>query len=337
MQSYVDEKYMIHFFESLTASQRFSEEARNREHILDFFKGKTDLYLDKDFSAILNNFDNPIKAVLLPLINELTTGRRGTDVFKNQKEQFKLLGNNNIYNKLKLPFASFWLGNRYRHSIEKLRNNSPYYFLSEKDDMEIWKNISRSETLYVGSETDPESNDILRSWNDIKPFAHPFKDIIISDHFSFQDKTGIEENIIPMISGLSATDNKIENVLIFTEKNRILNNSLEETHDLIKESLKELGLEPNIKIYLSYNTPHGRYTITNNLFIEFGNSMDFFDKEKNLKSKGKLNDSSIRIMPIFEVNRSQLKSVLLWLRDLTATIDDDMCYGNHSNTILDHF
>ena len=326
---------MVHFFESLLRSQRFSKEAKNREQILDFFKGKTDVYLDKDLFTVLNNFDSSIKAVLLPLINELTTGRRGTDIFQNQKGQFKILGNKNIYSKLKFPFASFWLGNRYRHSINKFRNNSPFYFLTEKDDIDIWKNLSRSKTYFIGSGTNPDSNDVLNSWAEIKKFAHPFKDIIISDHFSFQDKTGIEENIIPMITGLLVADNKIENILIFTEKNRILNNSLEDTYDLIQESLKELKLEPNIKIYLSHKTPHGRYTITNNIFIEFGNSMDFFDKDKNLKSKGKLNDSSIRIMPIFDVNRSQLKSILTWLKNLSLTIEDDMCYGANSNTILD--
>lgn len=68
---------------------------------------------------------------------------------------------------------------------------------------------------------------------------------------------------------------------------------------------------------------------------EFGNSIDFFDKERNLKSKGKLNGSLVRIMPIIKVNHSQLKSTLLWLNDLSATIDDDMYYGGKSKTILD--
>ncbi len=334
MRSYIDEKYFVHFFKTLLKSQRFSDEAKQRETILEFFKGKTDIYLDEDFSTVLNNFDISFKASLSPLINTLTTGRNGTNVYQNQKDQFKVLGTKMVIRKLQFPFATFWLGNKYRYSLKIFRDKSPYYFLSDYDDVELWKKMSKSKTYFVGSGTNPNSSDILSSWDEIKKFAHPFKDIIISDHFSFQNKTGIKENIIPMISSLISIENQIENVLIFTENNKILNNSLEDTHRLIKETLKEFGLKPNVKIYLSYKTPHGRYVITNNLFIEFGNSMDFFDKEKNLKSKGKLNDSSIRIMPIFEVNHSQLKSVLSCLKDIsTAT---DMCYGDSYNTIFDH-
>lgn len=54
MQSFLDDKYLLHLFNSILKSDRFSNEADLYKEILSFFKGKTSISLESDVSFPYN-------------------------------------------------------------------------------------------------------------------------------------------------------------------------------------------------------------------------------------------------------------------------------------------
>ena len=334
MQSYIDKKYMVHFFESLMkVSGSFSDEEDKRRDILKFFKGKTDMFLDSDFNAIIDKIDKPYQNVILNLINQLTTGRNGTNIYTKQNNSFRNLKNIDLYSKLKQPFASFWLGNKYNHTTEKYTHKNPYYFLTTEDDLSKWESFSKSKTFYIGPNANKKSFDVLSSWNQLSAFSHPFKDIIISDRYCLMDSTGIKENIIPIISNLSEKTNRIENIIFFVKPDKLFNQSLKQTHELLSANLLEKKISTNIIIYKSNKTPHDRFIITNNLFIKSGDSFDYLNKDHSYKTKG----TTLNISPIFEANKEEVTSLLKTLKEILSGSQPNMHYGNKSKNIIDLF
>lgn len=333
MQSYIDEKYFVHFFESLWNSERFSKESEIREYMLNFLKNKTDVLIDSDFSKVLNQIDPVYKGEVSTIINKFTTGRNGTSINSNQQNKFRDLKNVNIYCKIKQPFVSFWLGLKYKHPIDKYRKINPYYFLTDKDDIEKWRSFSKTKTFYIGSKSDINSNDVLSSWNQLSSFAHPFKDIIISDGYCLKDNVGIKENIIPIIDNLSNKVNKIENIIFFVKPGNLYKYSIQETYNLVRDLLDKIKISSNLIIYQSNKTPHDRYILTNNFFLKSGDSFDYFNTDKTYKTRG----TSLTITPIFNSNKSELNNLINALVNISSNAREDMFYGIKSKNILDFF
>lgn len=330
MKSYVDEKYMIHFFESLIKSERFSDEARLRESILDFFKSNTDLYLDTDFKRILDEFPSSIRQVLTPLLTQLTTGRNGTEIYSNQNKPFYLLKKLQVYYALSKPFASFWVAN-YRKPIDKYREINPYYFLSEEDDLEVWKSFSKSQTFYIGKNNSEVSHGVLKSWEVVKKFAHPMRDIVISDRYCLKDSERIENNLISLICNLCKSKESLENVIFFVKPKELFSESLSKVHHFIKESLERNGVRAHVKIYSSSKTPHDRVILTNNLLMKSGDSFDYFNKNGSYKTNG----TTLTISPVFKANKTEVNEILKVWKDIKDSTSPKNMYGEVSKNMLD--
>ena len=328
-RSYIDEQYFVHFFNALVKSERFSVEEDQRRTMLEYFKSKTDIYIDENFEAILQNFDNSLKSVLTPLLNQLTTGRNGTSVYPSQKNKFRDLKNINLYSKLNYPFASFWLGNKYKYSIEQYCENNPYYFLTKENDMDKWKSLSATKTFYVGPNTKSDNNEVLKSWDQLKQFSHQTNDLIINDRYCLKDATGIEANIIPLIVNLS---NKIQNILIFVEMFKPGDGfNLTETYDGLKTLLLNNNISANLIIYQSHKTHHSRVVLTNNFLLKSDDSFDYFNLDGTYKTKG----SSLKIEPIFKVNRAELGDLIKTCTDIIKKTEPANFIGEKSKNMLD--
>src|SRR5690606_18737697 len=191
--------------------------------------------LESDFETIINNLDKKNVQVVLTLLNKLTTGRNGTTIKTKQINKFRNLKRVDVYSKLKSPFASFWLGNTYNHSIEKYSTLNPYYFLSANNDIYLWKEMSKSKSFYISPNGDNQANDVLNNWSGLKQFSHPLKDIIINDRYCLKDKVGIKLNIISIIENLVTKESQIENIILFTFPNELINNSIKESYEFFKE------------------------------------------------------------------------------------------------------
>ncbi|CAH8282874.1 hypothetical protein EV196_101727 [Mariniflexile fucanivorans] len=332
MQSFVDNKYLLHFFNALLKSDRFSNEAEIREEILSFFKSKTNISLEADFETMLNNLDKKSVQIVLTLINKLTTGRNGTTIKTKCGNTFRELKRVEVYSKLKNPFASFWLGNSYNHSLDKYSKANPYYFLSNDDDLNKWKEMSKTKSFYVGPKNNSNSIDSLKDWSQLSTFSHPFKDIIISDRYCLKDKVGIKLNIIPIIQNLAEKTSKIENIIFFTGFNELINNSISDAYELIKGQLDEIKINyTNLIIYHSNLTPHTRCIITNNFFIKSDDSLDYFNSNGKYKTKGSL----LTIAPVFKINKSEFNDLIYTWSNILNNSRDEMKYGNVSNNFLD--
>ncbi len=332
MQSYIDEKYMVHFFESLAkTTNSFTDEEDNRREILKFFKSKTNVLIDSDFSSVLNQIDPNNKQVISTLINYLTTGRNGTNVYSKQHNKFRDLKNVNIYSKIKKPFVSFWLGNKYKHPIDKYRDANPFYFLTDKDDIEKWSDFSYTKTFHIGSKSNKNLDDVLTSWDQLSSFAHPFKDIIINDGYCLKDNTGIKENMIPIVKNLSSLKGLVENIIFFVKRGELYKNSIKETYDTVRDLLDENKISSNLIIYQSNKTPHDRFIITNNFFLKSGDSFDYFNPNNGYKTRG----TTLSVSPIFNVNKSELNNLFQILINISSTASEDMVCGKKQKSILD--
>ena len=175
VRSFIDEKYFDHYFRSLMTCERFSDRSEQLAQIWSYFKSKTDIYFEQEISTIIENLDIPLKNVVLPLINQLTTGRQETNIYQKQKKEFYNLKNVNIYSKLNYPFATFWLGKKYHYPLEKYQQTNPYYFFSIENDLEEWKSFSNARTFYVNPKKTQKGRDILKSWTQLKEFQHQCK------------------------------------------------------------------------------------------------------------------------------------------------------------------
>jgi len=336
VQTFIDEEYLTHFFNSLINSERFTEEDALRNEMWQFFKSKTNINLETDFNSCLNTFDEKTKMLIETcFLNSFTTNRKNTVINVNQTNYFRNLKNIDVYSKLKYPFCSFWLGKEYKFPIDKYSQKNPYYFLSKENDIEKWKLFSKKGNYFIASNVEKNSPDVFTRKTMLN-HAHSYKDIIISDHYAFQKKTGIIENLIPYIIGLSSNKTIIENIILFAEAG-LTYKSIDETYNLIKDALTNNGINSNIIIYESPILPHGRYFITNNVYIESAGSIDFFYENGDLKSMVKLNDSSIKIEPIFESNKSSIKSILTELKKISQSIDVVSVGTKSKKCILDLF
>lgn len=331
MRSYIDEQYFIHFFNAYCKSDKTSEEFRQLGKILKYFKSKTDIYLDKGFDSVLQNIDNSSRAVISPIVNQLTTGRQGTSVYPSQLNKFRDLKNINLYSKLNYPFVSFWLGNKYKYSIEKYSENNPYYFLSKENDLERWKSFSASTTFYVGPNSGSDNKEVLNSWRQLKQFYHQTNDLIINDRYCLKDATGIMANIIPLIINLT---NKIQNIIIFVEMPRPGDGfNLTKTYDGLKKLLLENNISANLIIYQSHKTHHSRLVLTNNFILKSDDSIDYFNQNGTYKTGGGL----LHIYPIFKFNRDFLGILINLWKDIIKKAEPANFIGEKSKNMLDLF
>lgn len=329
VRSYIDELYFVHFFNSLVKSERFSEEEYQRRSILEYFKSKTDIYMDESFEAILQNFDNSLKSVLSPLLNQLTTGRNGTSVYPSQKNKFSILENVDLYTRLNYPFVSFWLGNTYKYSIEEYCENNPYYFLTKDNDINEWKSLSSAKTFYISPNSKSDNKEVLKSWRQLKQYSHPTKDLIINDRNCLKDEIGISENVIPLIVNLAS---KIENILIFIEPiKRGDRFNLTKTYDFLKLQLLKNTISANLIIYQSYKTHHSRVVLTNNVFVKSDDSLDYFNRDGTYKTKG----TPLSIKPIFKAKRAELENLIINWKDIIKKAEPENFIGEKSKNMLD--
>ena len=172
MHSFVDENYFVHFFEALLKTQRFSEEEQLRSSILDFFKSKTDLFLDTDFISIISKLDKPVQDIVSTiLLPQLTTGKNGCSISTNQVNKFRELRRAELYSRIKSPFASFWLGKDYNYDVEKYAAKNPYYFITKTNDLKLWKSMSNKSTYFVGENESRDGSGALSSWNQLIDFS----------------------------------------------------------------------------------------------------------------------------------------------------------------------
>jgi len=332
MQSFIDQEYFTHFFSSIFNTVRFSEKEKLMEEIFDFFAHKTDIFVDSDFAEILSSLDKSIQQPVSTLFfTQLTTGRNGNKIYTGQQNKFRELRRVDIYSKLKIPFASFWLGKDYNFPVTKYSEKNPYIFISKDNDVKEWSKISRKHTFWIGKTENINKEEVLTSWEMLKPFAHQYKDIIISDRYCLKDETGIRKNILPVISNLSLSPELISNVIFFAKPGMLFNNSLADTHELISEQLLQYNIKANVTIYVSHKTPHDRYIITNNYFIKSGDSFDYFNAGGKLKTKG----THLSINPVFDANKTELNELLRTLKEIRIKSSEDMYYGSKSKCILD--
>ncbi|MFD1315245.1 hypothetical protein [Namhaeicola litoreus] len=330
VRSYIDEKYLEHYFRSLLGSERFSEKSNQLEQIWSFFKSKSDLFFDKELSSFLENVDPPLRNVILPLINQLTTGRQNTIIYQNEKNTFRNLKNINIYSKLNYPFATFWLGNQYNYTPEKYKENNPYHFLTNENDMDEWKSYSNSRTFYVNPKKTQHGNDILKSWGQLKRFHHYPHDLIINDKFCLKSDVGIRENIVPIVENLSP---QVKNFIIFIgipePKDRF---NLNQTYDLLVSLFKERGLNPNILIFISAKTHHDRFILTNSFLIKSGDSFDYFNAKNTFKTRG----TTLSITPVFNSNKTEIQEYISLHREIMRSAHTPYA-GTKSKNLLDLF
>jgi hypothetical protein len=332
MQSFIDDKYLLHLFNSILKSDRFSSEADLYKEILSFFKGKTSISLESDFGTMINNLDKKNVQVVLTLLNKLTTGRNGTTIKTKQTNKFRDLKRVEVYSKFKSPFASFWLGNTYNHPIEKYSKFNPFYFLSPEDELIKWQKMSKHESFYISSTSNKDFDDVLTDWSKLKTFSHPSRDIIINDRYCLKDKVGIKLNIIPIIENLVTKESQIENIILFTYPNELINNSIKESYEFFKEQLDEKEVNyRNLIVFKSYATPHSRRILTNNFFIKSDDSLDYFNAGGRHKTKGSL----LSISPIFEANKSEIKDLVNIWANISINSSDEMKFGSVSTSILD--
>lgn len=331
MTSYIEDKYLVHFFNKLAKSERWSEEGDIRTQILDYLKSKTNITLNSDFSCVLDGIDQSSKPVITTLINNLTTGRNGTTIKTKESNTFRDLRRQEIYSKLNLSFASFWLAqDSLKHTIDKYEQSNPYNFYTTENEIEKWKTTAHKKEYYVGP-TNNDTIDILTNWDEIKKFSHPLKDIIILDRYCLKSKIRIEHNIIPLIKNLPKDLSAIRNIIFFVKKGEVYENSLQKAHQLIMDKLSALGINSNVIIFEYFKIPHDRCVITNNIFITSGDSLDYFNADGSHKTAGTL----ISIKPIYEINKSFFENQINKIKEIYQNPNPDFFYGEKSNNMLD--
>jgi hypothetical protein len=123
----------------------------------------------------------------------------------------------------------------------------------------------------------------------------------------------------------------IRNIIFFVKKGETYNNSLQQIHDLLKELLQQKGISANVMIYQSYQTPHDRFIITNNVFIKSGDSFDYFNADGRMKTRG----TSLELMPVFNANKAVFNALINKLKDIAGNASDANKCGTRSRGILE--
>ncbi len=333
MQSYIDVKYLTHFFNSLIESNEFSMERSERMQILEFFKGKSDLILDKDFNELLDGIEKSKRDVVRNLLNNLNTGRNGTIIKTKNSNMSYNLKKLDVFSRIKEPFASFWVDeHQTKFDCDKYMSANPYCFLSKKNELEEWKNMNQQKSFYVGPSKNDEAN-VLGRWDQIKKNQHAFRDFLLVDRYCLMDKDRIKKNIIPLIVNLAKFPEIVKNVLIFIQgKDQLYSNTLKDAQEYISELLQKEGLKnAAVAIYLCYDrAPHDRCAITNNKYITSGDSFDYFNQNGSFKTKG----TTLTIEPVYSSNKSAVSKTLNKLKEIVLNAKDLNSYGKITTNLL---
>ncbi len=295
VHSYIDTEFSKYFFKLLLNAKPYSKELEIVQKTQEYFMN-TDLNFMSDVLSMLKDFEQKEQEFLkLVFFNKLTTGRGSNELNFKITRPFNLLRKKNVYKQLKLPFASFWINNKTKYSLEEYENNNPYLFFNAENIQSKYSLIDVIKKWIVTPNPNSDNPSYLMDWSEIGKYKHNYFDIIISDRYCLNDEVSIKENIPYIIKNLSSNHKIIKNVLIFVREENVISENLEKAHKIIVKELSDMNIHNfNLKIYGSKNTGHDRVIITNSFYLSSGDSFNYF----NNKGKKNTNTTQLEILSI---------------------------------------
>lgn len=214
---------------------------------------------------------------------------------------------------------------------------------------------------------------IFSNWENLNDYFTPLTDIVIIDRYIFSENLEIDDlknkeknkydkeleknkyfdvikkeellvnfnksidlNFLPLIKSITSKTNSKFNLLIHTIGIKKSRNDL--VFKIIEEKLKVAKIDCNLSIVFSsdYNNDHDRAIITNYLWVESGDTFNYFKDQKEFKTKGtKLEFHPLSNSINFIFSHITLDKVHNQIKDLEKNNKDLMLFGDYkANKLL---
>ena len=226
-------------------------------------------FLKSGSNVEIINFDSS-NLIVLPLLNNLTTGRNQTTIKindHNTKPYKNTFSTKNI-------FTICFLVEQDEKEILKYKKNNPFVIAFNQEYISIWKKVSRvnqKKTLPVRENAMVG----IQKMSDFETIFVKASDIIIFDNYIL-DLNLIESNLINLLETINQYSNEHLNVLIISNQ-YTAKPSLKECYNVLLDKIntKKIPLNLCIAYTMSKLKEHDRHIITNDFRIKSGDSFNF--------------------------------------------------------------
>jgi len=282
-------------------------------------------FLKSGSNVEIINFDCS-NLIVLPLLNNLTSGRDKTTIIINDRN---IKTYKNTFN-TKNIFTICFLVEKDEKEISRYRKNNPFVIAFNQEYKSIWKKVSRvnqKKTLPV------RENAIvgIQKMSDFETIFVKASDVIIFDNYIL-DLNLIESNLISLLEIVNQYSKEYLNVLIISNQ-YTAKPSLKECYDVLlhKIKTKKIPLNLCVAFTISKLKEHDRHIITNDFRIKSGDSFNFFDSTGKIITKG----TELDIYPLIE--KENLENTLLLIKKAKKIMEEtpkENIFGNCKNRFI---
>lgn len=289
----IDYLLLIDFYNlSINKIKNFEETNENKliRKFLELLSKYTEL-------SILNLPEDPDKEIMNLIIESSDKGNY------NKEKSIKF----NKPHKCKFPkdtdiHSVYFLNEQNEIEQNNYRKNNGLLFGFNQDYLNVFKHLilfDKIRKLAVNKDKikGVYEDFIFNNWGKLNDYVTPLSDMVIIDRYIFSEfnKSPITDlnkslalNLIPMLKVLASKNPIKFNLLIYTYSNdKDIN---KEIYDYLKIKLNENNVNCNLSIIFSnVKKDHDRAIITNYLWIESGDTFNYFKEENkkiNFKTKG---------------------------------------------------
>lgn len=282
-------------------------------------------FLKSGANVEIINFNNTNKLVL-PLINNLTSGRVTTSIKINDQftKPYK-----NTFNTSNI-FTICFLVEDDEKEILKFKKNNPFVICFNQEYKSVWQKLSRvnhRKTIPIRN----NSTEGLQKIDEFESIYLKTSDVIFFDNYIL-DFNLIDSNLVPILESLYKFSNEHLNVLIISNEYTV-KKQIKECYDLLLNKLKEKKIQVNLCLVFTQSKlkEHDRHLIFNDFRIKTGDSFNFFDSQGKIITKG----TELDIYPLIEKTNFENTFILInKAKKIVSESPTENIIGNCKNRFL---
>lgn len=237
------------------------------------------------------------------------------------------------------PFAFYCLNEDNEDERRKYLKKNGFLIGFEDNYLERWnqlKLLEKKSDIPIRKNMKPL--ELFSSWSSLKQYFTPFTDAVIWDNYIFSDQTLIPSNFEKILLELDkATPIKYNLTIITYENDGKYKIDGADIYEKIKETKQRLNLKCNVElIVLNQNKKeHDRGIITNYLYVQSGDSFNYFNSKDDITTKGTnitfgtMADPDKRLIALAALKDLSEKKIYM-----KSKFQDTHTFGNCKNRLL---
>ncbi|NEW85301.1 MAG: hypothetical protein GZ094_23465 [Mariniphaga sp.] len=289
-------------------------------------------FLKKECILEIVNYEKSSKS---RFIQEFRTGLGDTEftIVQKFKEPFKCeIKDIN-------PFTFYCLAEELQVKRRKYRLKNGLLFAFLDDYLSVWQDLSITKKPRIQYIKENFNGIIFKSWAKLSDYLLPFTDVVISDNFLLSRTDLVEWNLKAILIKLDKTTQVKYNLTIISFEGTKYKLDGKKEYDNLISFKQDNRLKFELSFILSREREikeHDRGIFMNYLWIDSGDSFNYFDSRNNVVTSGtKISFNSLTSPDNFNSSKAALENLTAIINNIKQKFPDTNTFGILKNRLLD--